>query len=265
MDTKTEELLYGKKKKLTLPSGYTVTIREQNGADDDIISNQVYAEDLTNIDIFLATLVIETNLPFAKGKRLNKDNIKNMLLKDKYFILFASRVHSMGEDVRFTFDWGEDNGGKTEYTEDLTIFIWDYSKPMPEEGDENYQEERITPYVDNPYDKVEITLNSSGKKLRFDKLNGFSEKYLLGVKNITRNDIYKSRNLEQWVEDKWQKVANFMYFNKREMAELHKVVAAIDPEFTGTTHLVNPYPKAQVKEMDYPIMRAESFFYPEEI
>jgi len=265
MDTKTEELLYGKKKKLTLPSGYYVIIREQNGADDDIISNQVYAEDLSNIDIFISSLIIETDLPFAIGKRLNKDNIKNMLLKDKYFVLFASRIHSMGPEVRFSFDWGKDNGGVQEYTEDLNIFIWDYSKPFPEEGDEKYREEMIQPYGKDPYKKVEITLDSSGKRLRFNMINGHSEKYLMKVDTITRNDIYKARDMEQFIDDKWMKVSNFMYFNKKEMAELKKVVTAIDPEFVGTTHLVNPYAKAEIKEMNYPIMRAESFFYPEEI
>lgn len=261
MDNKTEELLYGKKKKLTLPSKHYVVIREQNGADDDLISNQSLAEDLSNIDMFLSSLILETDLPFANAnKKLDKKSMREMLIKDKYFVLFASRIHSMGSEVRFTFKWAEGED-ELEYTEDLNIFVWDYTKPFPKEGDEEYREEMIEPYEDNPYNPVEATL-TSGKQIRFERLNGKSEKYLMGLDEITRNAIYKARGLEQFYEDKWQKVTNFMYFSKKDMAELNKIVKAADPEFTGSTKLENPKTKQVI---DYPIMRAESFFYPEEI
>lgn len=39
-----DQTLYGKKLTFKLPSGYEVTIREQNGEDDDILSNPVDAK-----------------------------------------------------------------------------------------------------------------------------------------------------------------------------------------------------------------------------
>lgn len=258
-----EELLYGKKKTLTLPSRYSVTIREQNGADDDIISNQDTARDLTNIDIFLSSLIIDTDLPFAKGGKLSKSDVNKILLRDKYFIMFASRIHSMGSIVKFQFDWGEKNGGKVEYEEDISTFIWDYSKPFPEEGDSDYEEERIQPYEAGSLEPVESVL-TSGKEIKFNRLDGQSEKDLLKVQTITRNTIYKARRLQQKDADgKWVNVQNFTYFSKRDMAELNRIVKDTDPEFRGTTELVNPRDPENI--IEYPIMRAESFFYPEEI
>lgn len=261
-----EEMLYGQKKQLVLPSGYEVTIREQNGHDDDILSNASTVQDLSNIDIFLSSLIIQTDLPFATGGKLSTADMGKMLLRDKYYLLFASRIHSMGNIIKFTFDWGKDNGGEVEYVDDLNNFVWDYSKPMPEKDDEAYYPYRIEPYVGvggAAHGKQEIKLQS-GKELRFELLNGKAEKVLLKLKREeqTRNSEIKARGLELKHEGSWVKVDNFVYFTKRDMAELHKKINELDPSFRGITELENP----QTKEITYfPIMNTTSFFYPEEI
>lgn len=264
-DLKNEELmLFGEKKKLLLPSGYEATIREQNGHDDDLLSNEVTARDLSNIDYFLCSLIIDTNLPYAKGGKLNKESIQNMLMRDKYFILFSSRIHSMGELVKFKFDWGIKNGGELTYEESLDQFVWDYSKDMPEEGDENYSKERIQPYQqEKPHDDIEFTL-STGKKLRINMLDNKAEKYILDLdaEQQTRNSEIKARNLQMEENGVWQKVQNFRFFTKREMAQLHKFVNELDPPFRGLTELENPKTGQLI---NYPIIQAQSFFYPEEI
>jgi len=110
-----ENLLYGQQLEFKLPSGFLVKIREQNGADDDILSNTVLAKDLTNIDVFLSSLILDTNLPFATQGKISKDKIPLIALRDRYFIIFMSRIHSMGEKLVIKYDWGIDNGGEMEY------------------------------------------------------------------------------------------------------------------------------------------------------
>ena len=259
-----EELLYGELKKLILPSGFTATIREQNGADDDILSNQHLAEDLSNMDIFISSLVIETDLPFAINGKLNKDGVKKMLLRDKYFILFSSRIHSLGNIVNFEYNWGEE-GGKVSYSDDLNNYVWDYSKPMPEEGTEEYYPHRIKPYefAKEPYSKIEVVLDS-GKTIRFSLMDGNSELYLLKlpIDQQTRNRELRARNLEQKIDNQWQKVENFLYFKPKEMSQLHRLVNMYDESFQGLTELENPITKEKVL---YPIIGVRDFFYPAEI
>lgn len=257
-----EQLMYGQSLDLLLPSGFEVTIREQNGADDDILSNKATSADLTNLDIFLSSLILKTNLPFAINSKLSMADISKMLLRDKYFILFASRKHSMGDNVKIQFDWGDDNGGKLEYIESISNFLWDYKEDLPEEGSEGYFEDRIKPYSGKPYEIIEIEIGS--KNLRFNLLNGQGEKYLMKkpLAEQTRNLELKARNLQQLTGDKWIRVENFQFFTKREMAQLHKLVKELDPNFKGVTDLTNPTTKETVA---YPILGSDSFFYPEEI
>ena len=258
-----EELQYGNKKELVLPSGFKVTIREQNGNDDDILSNQATARDLSNINIFLASLIIETDLPFAKGGKLTSALVNKILLRDKYYIIFASRIHSMGKTVSFEFDWGDTEGGKVTYNDDLTNFVWDYTNVMPKQGEENYYFDRIKPYPSGAYDIQHLTL-TSGKQLKFHFMNGDSEQYLLKVplELQSRNNELRARGLSLLVKDEYVPVKNFQFFSKRDMAELNKTIKNGDPSFTGITKLENPH---NGESIDFPIMRAEGFFYPEEI
>lgn len=258
-----EGLLYGELKTLQLPSGFEVTIREQNGHDDDIISNQALAKDLTNLNMFISSLVIDTNLPFAKNRKLDLEGARKLVLRDKYFILFASRVHSIGNIVKFDYDWGQDNGGKQSYSDDLNNFIWDYKKPLPEEDSSEFYEYRLLPYNVNPYDKQEMTL-ATGKLLRFNLLNGESELYLLNLPpdKQTKNNELLARNLEQYVENRWVKVENFLHFTKKDMIELSNKILLLDKEWKGLTELHNPLDKGNIL---FPIVAVPDFFYPAEI
>lgn len=229
-------------KELLLPSLYTVVIREQNGEDDDILSNESTASDLTNIDMFLASIIIETNLPFAKGKRLTYRDVPKMALADKYFILISSRIHTIGNIITFPYDWGSNLGTFT-YEEDLNNFIWDYNKELPKEGDNDYCEFRIKPYSKNPYEAHEFIL-STGKRLKFNFGNGESEKYMIKLSPDKRsqNSELRARNLELYVEvdQKFIRVESFSTFTKREMIEINRIVKEIDPPLTILSELKHP-------------------------
>lgn len=257
--------LTGSTRKFRLPSGFNASIREQNGHDDDILSNEALAKDLTNIDMFICNIVMDTDLPFANNNKLTMQNVGQLLLKDKYFLLFASRIHSMGSIMKIKFDWGKEDGGEMLYEEDIEKYIWDYNEPMPQPGEEGYFDQRMQPYeVDNPFEWQNIVLKS-GKNLRFKLLNIKAEKEILKLKpdEVNRNVEIRKRFLEQEVEGgNWVKVSNFKYFSKRDMIELHKLVFSIDKPFTGLTELQNPK-TGQV--LNYPVIQSPDFLYPEEI
>lgn len=258
-----EETLYGKRARFTLPSGYWVEIREQNGNDDDIISNRSTARDLTNFNILISSLILDTNLPMSVGGKISADKVDEILIRDKYAIIFGSRIHSMGPQVKFTIEWPKDQGGEQQYEEDLNNLWWDFKEPRPEQGEENYQKDRIKPYPQNAYGQHTLVL-SSGKELRYRYLDGKSEKELIKLppEEMTRNAEIKARGLEQKMGDKWVKVVNFIFFSKKDMAELFKAIKENDPEFTGTTDIENPKTGDIVA---YSIIQATDFFFPQEI
>lgn len=264
METKNQvQAMYGRTKKLTLPSGFLVTIREQNGHDDDIISNQALAKDLANINTFISTIVVETDLPFAIGGKLNLAGVKKLTLRDKYFIIFSSRIHSIGNEIAFEYDWGQDNGGKVKYTDDLNNFIWDYTKEMPTEESSEYYPYRLLPYSFNPYEPQELTL-SSGKVIRYNCLNGDAEAYLmkLTVDKQTKSTELKARGIQQQVEGNWVNIENFLYFTKKDMTEIYREVNTKDEDWKGVTELENPI---SGEPIHFPIIATPDFFFPAEI
>jgi hypothetical protein len=103
----------------TVPSGNLVTIREQNGADDDILSNPVEATNLMNLSRFISGIILKSTY---KQGRLTVDEVHNLPVLDRYCIIINSRIFSLGEELEFTQDWGP-NGGKVAYTQDLREFF----------------------------------------------------------------------------------------------------------------------------------------------
>jgi len=257
----TKELLWGETKELLLPSGRKVKIREQNGNDDDILSNVSTSKDLTNIDLFLAGVVVEAD--FTDNKSLTIEDVKGLLLRDKYFILFASRVHSIGPEIKFKYDWGEDNGGEFPYKEDLSNYLWDYTEEFPTQGIKGYFKQRISPYPQGAYDIQKFT-TTSGKELTFKCLDGHAEKELLAkpIGELTKNVELIARDLKIKGEVDYEKVHNFKFFTKRDMMEIHNYVSEVDETFMGTTEINNP---VNGQSIDYPIMQSTDFFYPQEI
>lgn len=261
VDAKT--LVYGNTETFTLPSGFSVTIREQNGNDDDVLTNRVTSEDMSNFDIFIAGIVIETDLPFNVNKRLTVEGARKLLLRDKYFILLKSRINSIGKEISFEYQWG-DSREPDNYTEDLTQFVWDYSKPFPQPGDEDYYSDRIKPYAKGAYDSIEIT-TPSGKELRFNILSGIGEKYLLQLspEAQTKNQELQARQLEIKGEKGWEKVTNFAVFTTSEMRYLRKIVSELDESVVLGSEVRNPRNPEMFDR--FPIMSLRGFFFPEEI
>ncbi|MFR4338542.1 MAG: hypothetical protein ACLT33_11415 [Lachnospira pectinoschiza] len=76
------------------PSGYFYEIREQNGADEDILSNPVDARTLMNLTKFISAIVVKTDFT-AKGK-LSIEDALALPVNDRYAIIIQSRIFSLG-------------------------------------------------------------------------------------------------------------------------------------------------------------------------
>jgi len=246
---------------ITGPSGTRFIIREQNGNDDDLLSSEELREDFNNMNIFLCGIVIWTDR--TKSGKLSVEDSIGLAIKDKYFLLFQSRIFSIGADIKFSFNWGESNGGEVFYTEDLSPYVWDFTdEKFPVEGDDNYFAQRMKPYMVNPYEKVNTTL-TSGKRVRFDLANGHTEKFLAAKgKDISRSDNLVAMGLELEVDGKWMVVKSFKYFTKREMVELNKIIDDLEQPFYGISEIKNP--KTGQIEL-YPLIVDPAFFFPLEI
>ena len=242
------------------PSGHTFIIREQNGEDDDILSNAKWVEDGSSSNQFLSNIVIHTS--FTENGKLNISDALELKLSDKYFILVASRIFSIGQILKFSYEWPD--GIVQEYQEDLGLYIWDkyHTKdcPFPESGDPDYFKYRIPPHNGGISPNKEIKLES-GKTIRYHYVTGQGERFLmkLPLEAQSVNAELKARKLELKAESGWIPVTNFKTFSTMDMMEIRKEVNDNDANLSLFTELEHPETGVI---MSYPIMGSNDFFYP---
>lgn len=256
-----ENILEGFKREFVGPTGYKYTIREQNGADDDILSNELEARTLKNLSRFIASIVVNTD--YTSNGRLTVDQAHNLPCLDKYCILFNSRIHSIGSELEFEFDWGSDNGGVLTYSQDLNGFLFDYSLD-PTEDLLKSKPDAIPYYPNGKKIKDLEIVTSSGKRLLYDLLSGEGESYILNLpkEQNTKNKALIARNLRLEVNGKMEKVESFHVFSIKDMAEIRKEVQANDPIFNAITTIENPISNISTQVS---IVGMRGFFYPGEI
>lgn len=243
------------------PSGYSYTIREENGEDEEILSNPADAKGLMNITKFISAIVVDTD--YTKYGKLTTQDALNIPLLDRYTILFQSRIFSLGEEVEFQYTWpGETT--PTYYSQDLNEMILDYSGEITEDMvNEKPNAIPFYPYKEDcfaiGFKGYEVTLKS-GKHIKFDLMDGNAEKYLITMPmdKQTRNSDLLARNLRLLVGDKWERVERFHLFSIKDMAEIREIVSTIDPIFQGTTDIENPRTGEKAK---YSIIGAPRFFF----
>lgn len=259
-----------RKMAFTLPSGYSCEIREQNGEDEEVLSNPANIKNFMNINEFIAGIVTHTDFT-ASGKLLVQDVMKLPLL-DRAVILINSRIFSLGEELEFNYKWPRPENSKEQaeftYTQNLKDYIFDDYGVKPDEEELKAKPDAVPYYLleednDNP-GKIKLTDHkftlSSGKEIMWDVATVESEQYLmkLGLDNISRNKDLIARNLRLNVDGNWEKVQNFKLFSVRDMAEMRKEILASDPSFMGTTDIEDPitHSKTQIS-----ILTVPTFFY----
>lgn len=242
------------------PSGTTYEIREQNGEDEEILSNEADVKNLMNITKFIAGIVVNTT--FTESGKLTIKDALNLPLLDRMAIIFQSRIFSLGDIINFEYDWSDDKEkeDKVLYEQDLKEFLFDDYSKVPSDEELEAKPDAIPYYPDIKQLKDNELILSTGKVLRWDHLDGNGEIYLINLtpKERTRNSKLLARNLRLQVDGNWDKVTNFRLFSVREMAEMRNEILSKDPEFLGTTDILHPDSNQVVK---YPIMMAPTFFY----
>ena len=196
------------------PSGYKFSIREQNGADEDILSNPMDVRNLMNLTKFIQAIVVDTD--FTPNRRLTVEDADRIPLNDRYCILFQSRIFSLGDEVEFEYDWGQEGGVQT-YGQSLSEMLFDNYGEFPTEK-ELAEKPNAIPYYPEQGKRTdyEVTL-SSGKVVKFDLLTGAGERMLvtLPIEKQTRNAALIARNLHLQIDGKWEKVTNQKLKNNR--------------------------------------------------
>ncbi len=256
----TNEILETRNFEFVTPSGHKVVIREQNGADDDILSNPVEASNLMNLSRFISSIVVKAD--YYENGKLTVDQAHSLPVLDRYAILFNSRIFSLGETLDFDYDWKE-NGGKASYEQDLREFIFDYSKAPTEE--ELMAKPNAIPFYPGEKKIVDFEITTrSGKTLLFDLLTAKGEAWAanLPLEKQTRNVGLMARNLRLKVGDKYEAVSNFSMFSVKDMVDIRTVVNTYDPVFLGTTEIENP---TTHEKIEVSVVAMSGFFYPGEI
>ena len=241
------------KQKYLTPSGLTFVLREQTGADDDVINGAM--DEATMVNTYLANVIEEG----PDGKRMDAEGVKKLRLGDKYFLVLASRILSLGPTLWFKYTWREDQP-PVEYQEDLNRYIWDYTKPFPKFGDPDYFDQRIPPYPEGDFISVEI----GGHKLRMDYVDGYGEAYMLGLpaNKRTVNQELIARNFRIFKDGEWKRVVNFGSFSAKAMVQIRNLVHDFDPPNEGLMTLTNPETLEIIK---VPILGVKDFFFPVKI
>jgi len=232
----------GPKENIVLPSGMPITIRERNGDDEDILSKLKDNKSTAAMHNFLAAIVV--------NPVLTPEDVAKLRIKDKYYIMFKSRIQSLGSDLTFshTFTDGDTKTRTVQFDESLDNYDWDFSRPHEEfpfkpENDE-YFKYRCTPYPKDTMDTdtFEFELVSK-KKCRMEYLNGLGESKSLkkNAGDLTINDKLIIRNFEIQLDNgSWQKVEKFSMFSAREMQEIRSKLDKMDDPFDLLTELINP-------------------------
>lgn len=244
----------GQTKKVTLPSGKQVTIRETNGEDDDIISRVADASDGSNILNFLASIIMtDHNL----GRKPVVAEIAEYKANDKYYLVFKQRLMNHGPELEFEYTCQNPKCKKThKYEEDLRELDGDLSDP-------EYKPKHIASVKKYPQgDKAEIEfITSSGKTIRYKILNSLLEKKQLDMpqNNLSKNTMLLAREIELFIKQEWVLQTYFGAFTSREMGEIRKHVTINDDAFDPHTefecyHCKQPY--------SLPILSLPAFYYP---
>lgn len=249
--------VHGNIKELLTPSGDHIIIREQNGNDDDVLSNTKSARDGSSFNLFIQSIIVHSS---KHNGMLSLDEVIKLPLRDKYFILIASRILSLGEELSFKYNWGtESEPDEQHYTEDLSLYLWDYDKEFPDENSPDHFVERIRPYPTK--DTFMEFETPSGKTVRIDYLNGEGEKYLLGLgeNDFSVNSILKARNIRLKQGDTYIPVKNFSVFSASDMRDIRSSVMEYDKEVNIMSELTHPTTgeKTQVSLIALP-----DFFFP---
>lgn len=255
-------------KDVKLPSGLYVSLRETNAEDDGVISNYSKLGDGSAIDEYISGVTVKGE----KSNRLTIEEVRELKVRDRYYILLLVRVLSLGNTLKFIHVCTSEKCQKlkldnkytgTEWEEDISVFITNLDNiPPNQEGTSSLL---ITPYSNGNNKLIEFTLdNAEGTRLRYKALTGRLENELAarGTKDFNQNSVIFARKLEVFIDNKWVEANSLKRFSSREAAMIRNHIRENDGEWQPLTNIVCP--NCQTVSQT-PIFGIKDFYFPEEI
>lgn len=273
MENKNELAVFvGQNFELVLPSGAIAIIREHSAADDDILSTNQKGKSsaenfLHNLNRYVAEIL--QNKPYdpeSKQKPTLKD-VENLRLKDKHYIIFKSRILSIGENLDLNYTCPSATcGAKDEFEIDLTQYDRDLSLSHEELADMVDDDKLcITPYKVGYQEKTfEVNL-SSGRTVVLEYLNGNGENYVLAQSknnNLKASSDIISRRPKIEIDGSLQEIKNVNIFSKRDKVEITKAIKKLDDQFPMSILVTC---EGCGRQEFIPLIAIQDFFFPEEM
>jgi hypothetical protein len=256
------QLYVGKQLTFHAPSGHVFTIREQNADDDETISEidpENKSESIKNLNTLLSKIIIDNSV---NGKKyLTADEVELLKLKDKYYILLKTRLHSIGKDLKFVYKCPNKECKKEiNFKEDLGKYDTDLSKYDAEAPKYKYQ---ITPYRNGKELFYDLTL-SSGKKVRYFNFNVKEEFKLSKLTKISNNTELYARGIQLFNSSTglYETLGALNVFSKPDSIEINKHIEENDSQFEMFMEMKCPHCKHEWKS---PFLYLKDFFFPGEI
>ena len=211
---------------VTLPDQSKVTIRLQNGNDEDILSKSS-ENPLGSISKFLSSIIVSENL--------TEKDINSWKVSNKYYLLLASRVFNFGPEFTFkhTFEY-KGRKESTNFTEDLSKYLVDFSNQDAVEKAKKENPLICKPYLCGADSQRELEL-PSGKKFRYDFLTGEEESALNSIPRdkISVNDILRVRKLSIFNQESntYEIVKDYSTLTSRELNLIRKDIMEYDNQY----------------------------------
>jgi hypothetical protein len=224
--------------------GNEITVREHNGADEEILATVTKAKTFDNIPEYLSRVIVITSIPGQPHPTI--EDIKNWRVATKYYCLFKSRMFSLGDQMKFKYTFDE-KVGPVSMNQDLNEF--DNVKPLPFPG----QKQRT----------LEL---QSGKQVRYSFLNTHGEKYAMeiGKDKISMATISMRQRALEWFNGKeWIVVSDFSIFTSRDTQQIRSDISSIDKDFYPMVEILEPGTNKVLDSV--PLLLMDAFFWPEEI
>jgi hypothetical protein len=266
----------------------TVTVREQTGEDEELLTRNEYVNKGESVLRFLQSIIISGEM--FDNRKPTLDELKNTRTSILNYLLFRSRIFSLGAELKFVWQFKDNRGNMVPYdmVEDLTPYYYEVDADAvqnlksllatnPSEYQSAYNEWASKLRAEKDIRKVlvptlldgnelptgkgrELTL-PSGRKVRYQYITSNTSKYLLeqDEKNISLNDLFYARVLEMLSDDgRWLTVKTLRPFTSKELATLRGDINTYDSTWEPKMTVPNPHGEDLIVD----VMGLSDFFFP---
>ncbi len=245
----------GKTKIITLPSGLKVEIREANGADEELLSNNSAALNGMNLVNYIASVCKKTIE--GPDKNFLIEEVLSFKVLDLYYATLQSRMLNFGNLLEFKDICQNAQCAKElEITHDLEEFCGNLEDP-------NYKPKNEYAIKKYPTSDTHSVFTWMGSEFRFKHLTREMEMKTLNIPatESNKNTPLIARELEAKKDSEWVKLTFFSMFSAKQMAELRRKVAELDPLFAPYIEVICPHCRTHQL---FNLFNIRDFYYPGE-